>query len=76
MRYRKLWNTCFQHHMQALLKALAMAGACRALSGVAHGLQQPIFSLMSHVRLMRLLSILYGVPVHMSVCRHKCIGGT
>lgn len=33
---------------QALLLALAMAGACRMLSGVAHGLQQPIFALVSH----------------------------
>ena len=36
--------------LQAMLRALAMAGACRALSGVAHGLQQPIFALVSHVR--------------------------
>lgn len=35
--------------LQALMKALALAGACRMLSGVAHGLQQPIFALLSHV---------------------------
>jgi hypothetical protein len=34
---------------QAMLRALAMAGVCRAMSGVAHGLQQPIFALVSHV---------------------------